>query len=135
MRNSIPAAAIPAPAPASMRLPSVLTLISFPDGLISIAEPGRAPPPMARSRCNLLYGAPPLSVVSSEQLRLQPTSFAYDPPEQVIGEEMVGDNGGEGGEGGGNGGEGGEGGGGGDDTPQYRDADWQPNPDPQQQRQ
>ena len=98
MRNSIPAAAIPAPAPASMRLPSVLTLISFPDGLISIAEPGRAPPPMARSRCNLLYGAPPLSVVSSEQLRLQPTSFAYDPPEQVIAEEMVGDNGGDGGD-------------------------------------
>ena len=48
-----------------------------------------ATPPMARSRCNLLYGAPPLSVVSSEQLRLQPTSFAYHPPEQVIAEEIV----------------------------------------------
>eukprot|EP00964_Phaeocystis_antarctica_P034930 scaffold19910_cov70-Phaeocystis_antarctica.AAC.5 len=36
-----------------------------------------------------VYGAPPLSVVLSEQLRLQPTSFAYDPPEQVIAEEVV----------------------------------------------
>ena len=59
---------------------------------------------MARSRCNLLYGAPPLSVVSSEQLRLQPTSFAYDPPEQVIAEEMVGGAGGDGGDGGDDGG-------------------------------
>ena len=36
-----------------------------------------------------VYGAPPLCVVSSEQLRLQPTSLGYDPPEQVIAEEMV----------------------------------------------
>jgi len=40
-----------------------------------------------------------------------------------------------GGDSGGDGGDGGEGGGGGDDKPQCRDADWQPNPDPQQQRQ
>eukprot|EP00964_Phaeocystis_antarctica_P066381 scaffold40102_cov54-Phaeocystis_antarctica.AAC.6 len=33
-----------------------------------------------------VYGAPPLSVVLSEQLRLQPTSLGYDPPEQVIAE-------------------------------------------------
>ena len=33
-----------------------------------------------------VYGAPPLSVVSSEQLRLQPTSAGCDPPEQVIAE-------------------------------------------------
>ena len=33
-----------------------------------------------------LYGAPPLSVVSLKQLRLQPTSLGYDPPEQVIAE-------------------------------------------------
>ena len=32
------------------------------------------------------YGAPPLSVVPSEQLRLQPTSLGRDPPEQVIAE-------------------------------------------------
>ena len=31
-------------------------------------------------------GAPPLRVVPSEQLRLQPTSFGYSPPEQVIAE-------------------------------------------------
>ena len=36
-----------------------------------------------------VYGAPPLSVVPSEQLRLQPTSLSYDPPEQVIAEEMA----------------------------------------------
>eukprot|EP00964_Phaeocystis_antarctica_P071488 scaffold43634_cov64-Phaeocystis_antarctica.AAC.3 len=36
-----------------------------------------------------VYGAPPLRVVPSEQLRLQPTSFAYHPPEQVIAEEIV----------------------------------------------
>ena len=69
-----------------------------------------------------VYGAPPLRVVSSEQLRLQPTSCGYDPPEQVIADEMVegseGDGGGglgEGGEGGGGGGlcDGGEGDGGG----------------------
>ena len=47
-----------------------------------------------------VYGAPPLSVVSSEQLRLQPTSPGYPPPEQVIAEEIVGAAGGEGGEGG-----------------------------------
>ena len=45
------------------------------------------------------YGAPPLSVVPSEQLRLQPTSLGYDPREQVITEEMVmGGDGGGGGE-------------------------------------
>ena len=63
-----------------------------------------------------VYGAPPLSVVSSEQLRLQPTSSGYDPLEQVIAEEIVGA-GGEGGGGGlgfgdGGGGLGGGGGGG-----------------------
>ena len=53
-----------------------------------------------------VYGAPPLSMVPSEQLRLQPTSSGYDPPEQVIAEEMiegsceVGGEGGEDGEGG-----------------------------------
>jgi hypothetical protein len=30
------------------------------------------------------YGAPPISVVPSEQLRLQPTSLGNEPPEQVI---------------------------------------------------
>ena len=70
-----------------------------------------------------VYGAPPLSVVPSEQLRLQITSFAYDPPEQAIAEEMVsagengggeGDGGGDGGDSGGiGGGDGGDGGGGG----------------------
>eukprot|EP00964_Phaeocystis_antarctica_P000332 scaffold174_cov52-Phaeocystis_antarctica.AAC.1 len=71
-----------------------------------------------------VYGAPPLSVVPSEQLRLQTTSFAYDPPEQVIAEEMVegGDGGGVGGGGGGGGGgDGGEGGDGGDGG---GDGDW-----------
>ena len=43
-----------------------------------------------------VYGAPLLSVVSSEQLRLQPTSTCHDPLEQVIAEEIVG-GGGEGG--------------------------------------
>eukprot|EP00964_Phaeocystis_antarctica_P121580 scaffold85237_cov52-Phaeocystis_antarctica.AAC.1 len=64
------------------------------------------------------YGAPPLSMVPSEQLRLQPTSPGYEPLEQVIAEEVVGaggENGGDGGDGGcggrGDGG-GGEGGGG-----------------------
>ena len=63
-----------------------------------------------------VYGAPPLSVVPSEQLRLQTTSFAYDPPEQVIAEMMVGGGGGGGGgedgggEGGGDRGDGGDGG-------------------------
>eukprot|EP00964_Phaeocystis_antarctica_P099762 scaffold65557_cov49-Phaeocystis_antarctica.AAC.2 len=57
-----------------------------------------------------VYGAPPLSVVSSEQLRLQPTSLCHDPPEQVIAEKMVED-GCEGGEGGGGDGESGGGGG------------------------
>ena len=51
-----------------------------------------------------VYGTPPLRVVSSEQLRLQPTSCGYDPPEQVIAEEMI-EGGCEGGEGGGGGGE------------------------------
>ena len=46
-----------------------------------------------------VYGAPPLSVVPSEQVRLQPTSSGYDPPEQVIAEEIVG----AGGDGGGGG--------------------------------
>ena len=67
-----------------------------------------------------VYGAPPLSVVPSEQLRLQPTSLGYEPLEQVIAEEVVkagGENGGDGGDGGcGGGGDGGggegEGGGG-----------------------
>ena len=71
-----------------------------------------------------VYGAPPLSVVPSEQLRLQPTSPGYDPLEQVIVEdadvdsgEGEGEGGGElGGEGDGDGGEsdrsGGEGDGG-----------------------
>jgi len=43
-----------------------------------------------------VYGAPPLSVVPSEQLRLQPTSPGYDPLEQVIVEDA--DDGGGGGE-------------------------------------
>ena len=50
-----------------------------------------------------VYGAPPSSVVSSEQLRLQPTSLGYDPLEQVIIEEIVGDGGENGGGGGGKG--------------------------------
>ena len=56
-----------------------------------------------------VYGAPPLSVVPSEQLRLQPTSPGNDPAEQVIAEDMVSGSGGEGSEGG-EGGEDGEGG-------------------------
>jgi hypothetical protein len=36
-----------------------------------------------------VYGAPPLSVVPSEQLRLHPTSLPHDPPEEVIAEEMT----------------------------------------------
>ena len=36
-----------------------------------------------------VYGLPPLSVVPSEQVRLQPTSDCHDPPEQVIAEEIV----------------------------------------------
>ena len=67
-----------------------------------------------------LYGAPPLSVVSSEQLRLQPTSFGYESLEQVIAERSGGAVGGDGGgggdggsgDGGGGEGEGGDGGGG-----------------------
>ena len=31
-----------------------------------------------------VYGAPPLSVVPSEQLKLQPTSLGYEPLEQVV---------------------------------------------------
>ena len=66
------------------------------------------------------YGAPPLSVVPSEQLRLQPTSFGYESLEQVIAERSGGAVGGDGGaggfggsgEGGGGEGEGGDGGGG-----------------------
>eukprot|EP00964_Phaeocystis_antarctica_P081051 scaffold50673_cov51-Phaeocystis_antarctica.AAC.1 len=63
-----------------------------------------------------VYGAPPLSVVPSEQLRLQTTSSGYDPPEQVIAEEMVegGDGGGGDGLGGGGSGDGDGGGGDGD---------------------
>ena len=69
-----------------------------------------------------VYGAPPRSVVSSEQLRLQPTSACHDPLEQVIAEEMIEggceggvgcDGGGSGGSGGGEGGEGDDGSGGG----------------------
>ena len=37
-----------------------------------------------------VYGLPPLSVVPSEQVRLQPTSYCHLPPEQVIAEELVG---------------------------------------------
>ena len=67
------------------------------------------------------YGAPPLSVVPSEQLRLQPISSGAQPPvtphrlipEQVITEEIDGAAGGEGGDGGGRGGDGGKGGDGG----------------------
>ena len=44
------------------------------------------------------YDAPPLSVVPSEQLRLQPTSLGYDPLEQVIAEESGGGEGGGGGD-------------------------------------
>ena len=61
-----------------------------------------------------VYGAPPLSVVPSEQVRLQPTSPGYDPPEQVIAEELVGSGGGGGGEFGEGGSAGGKGGAGGD---------------------
>jgi len=60
-----------------------------------------------------VYGAPPLSVVPSEQLRLQPTSPAYLPLEQAIVEDIVGVAGGSGGGDGGDGGDGGGGGGGG----------------------
>ena len=56
-----------------------------------------------------LYGAPPLRVVPSEQLRLQPTSNGQPPLEQVI----VEDTGEGGGLGGGGLGDGGLGGGGG----------------------
>ena len=63
-----------------------------------------------------VYGAPPLSVVPSEQLRLQTTLSGISPPEHVISEKIdgaaggEGGEGGEGGDGGGDGGEGGEGG-------------------------
>ena len=60
-----------------------------------------------------VYGAPPLSVVPSEQLRLQPTSASYLPAEQAIVEDKCGDDGGGEGDGGGGLGEGGEGGDGG----------------------
>ena len=63
-----------------------------------------------------VYGAPPLSVVPSEQLRLQPTSRVHRPFEQVIVEDTVivrGNRGGAGGEGGDAGGKGGGGLGGG----------------------
>jgi uncharacterized membrane protein YgcG len=64
-----------------------------------------------------LYGTPALSMVPSEQLRLQPTLLGNNPLEQVITEEMVegGSEGGsgEGGGGGGGGGDGGDAGGGG----------------------
>jgi hypothetical protein len=54
-----------------------------------------------------VYVAPPLSVVPSEQLRLQPTSPGYNPLEQVIVEDADVDSGeGEGDGGGGVGGEG-----------------------------
>ena len=63
-----------------------------------------------------VYGAPPLSVAPSEQLRLQPTSPGHDPLEQVIVEGTVGEGGDGGGDGGnsgdsGNSGDGGNGGG------------------------
>ena len=72
-----------------------------------------------------VYGAPPLSVVPSEQLRLQSISPGYSPGEQEIIEEITGGGessnvvggdggGGEGGVGGDVGGEGGKGGVGGD---------------------
>ena len=60
------------------------------------------------------YGAPPLSVVPSEQLRLHSTSFGYDPLEQEIAEKIggaVGGGGGGSGDGGGEGGSGDDGGG------------------------
>ena len=57
------------------------------------------------------YGAPPLSVVPSEQLRLQPTSPGYEPSEQVITEET---DSAAGGEDSGNGGDDGDGGDSGD---------------------
>ena len=69
-----------------------------------------------------VYGALPLSVVPSEQLRLQPTSECHCvvPPEQVIAEEIVSGGEGGGGLGDGGGGEGdggeGEGNGGGDES-------------------
>ena len=67
-----------------------------------------------------VYGALPLSVVSSEQLRLQATSDGHEPLEQVIAEEIIqggckGGNGEVGGEVGGSGGDGGREGGGGED--------------------
>ena len=66
-----------------------------------------------------VYGAPlgraVLSVVPSEQLRLQPTSSGYSPLEQVIAEVTCGDDGGEGSSGGGGGSDGGDGGDGGGD--------------------
>ena len=60
-----------------------------------------------------MCGAPPLSVVPSVQLRLQPISCGHRPLEQVIIEDTVGEGGGAGGEGGGAGGVGGGGLGGG----------------------
>ena len=74
-----------------------------------------------------VYGAPPLSVVPSEQLRLQPTSLGYDPLEQVIVEDADVDSGegdgegggGVGGEGEGDGGESDGSGGGNDDSDRY----------------
>ena len=62
-----------------------------------------------------VYGAPPLSMVPSEQLRLQPTSLGYNPLEQVIVEDADVDSGEGEGEGGGRVG-GGSGGGEGDNT-------------------
>ena len=65
-----------------------------------------------------VYGAPPLSVVPSEQLRLQSISLGYMPPEQVIAEVLVGacgEGGGGDGDGGGGLGDGGDGEGGGGD--------------------
>ena len=59
-----------------------------------------APSPTANGELEV-YGAPPLSVVPSEQLRLHSISLAYDPLEQVTAEELVGACGGEGEDGGG----------------------------------
>ena len=66
-----------------------------------------------------VYGAPPLRVVPSEQLRLQPTSLGYEPLEQAIVEDVdVSSGEGDGGDGDDDGGDGdggeGLGGGGGD---------------------
>ena len=57
------------------------------------------------------YGAPPLRMVPSEQLRVQPISSGYEPAEQLMSMEREGADGGCGKLGGSVGGSGGEGGG------------------------